>query len=228
LKPEYATGYREVRLYDLARLDVMYSIDMNVDGPLATHSRSNRLVVHGGGWGIGTFEQRIPDIEKAGYELDVVCYARSEAAANSNGRRYVMDDPSWRTWYRNDAGDLTFPPFGAIDSSGEVAFTPQTECHGLHRLIRSAQAIVSKPGAGTLIDSFGAATPIIMLEAFGPHEERNAEVWSARGFGIPYREWVNAGCRSSSLHELQRNLVARRSEVKDYAGDYAATVLASN
>jgi hypothetical protein len=224
LKPEYATDYREVRLYDHAQRQPLCSIDINVDEPLPTSSRSQRLVVHGGGWGIGTFEQHLSAIERAGYELDVVGYDRSEAVTNAGGRRYLMDDPDWRAWHRNEAADLTFPPFGLIDASGEVSFAPQAQCHGLHRVIRRAQAIVSKPGAGTLIDSFGAATPLIMLDAFGPHEEGNAQVWSACGFGIAYHEWAEAGCPSSTLHQLQRNLLAHRRDVKDYASDYAALV----
>jgi len=224
LKPEYARGCREVRLYDHARLEVLYSIDMNVDAPLPYSSRTKRLVVHGGGWGIGTFEQRIPQIENAGHEIDVVCYTKSEAATTSSARRYFMDDPSWRTWHRNDAGELTFPPFGSIDSSDEPIFTPQAKCHGLHRIIRGAQAIVSKPGAGTLIDSFGSATPLIMLEPFGPHEERNARVWLACRFGVPYHVWSEAGYPTSMLEELHLNLLARRREVSDYAQAYAEAV----
>ena len=154
-------------------MDVLYSIDTNIDPPLPFDARKRRLVVHGGGWGIGTFQQRIPSIESAGYGLDVVCYAESEAATFSAGRRYFMDDPTWRTWHRNRVGEHTFPPFGEIFPSEPVAFAAQIGCNGLHRIIRGAMGIVSKPGAGTLIDSFGSATPLIMLEPFGPHEERN-------------------------------------------------------
>ena len=228
LKPDYAAGYREVRLYDCDLMDVVYSIDMNIDPPLEYEARERRLVVHGGGWGIGTFQQQVPNLESAGYGLDVVCYAKSEVGTCSAGRRYFMDEPSWRTWHRNHQGKHTFPPFGEIGTSGAVTFTPQTRCNGLHRIIRTALGIVSKPGAGTLIDSFGSATPLIMLEPFGPHEERNAHVWLASRFGVPYDVWADAGYPTSMLEELHLNLIARRHEVKDYAQNYAETVLVNH
>jgi hypothetical protein len=65
-----------------------------------------------------------------------------------------------------------------------------------------------------------------MLEPFGPHEERNAKVWHALGFGIPYPIWSDAGHPASLLEELHLNLIARRRRVKDYAEEYAEAVLA--
>jgi hypothetical protein len=228
LKPTYAAGYREVRLYDQDLMAVLYSIDTNMGPPLPYRSRARRLVIHGGGWGIGSFQQYIPQIESAGYGLDVVCYAESEAETRNGSRRYLMDDPTWRTWHRNREGKHTFPPFGEIISSEPVTFASETNCNGLHRIIRGTVGIVSKPGAGTLIDSFGSATPIIMLEPFGPHEERNAHVWLASRFGVPYHVWADAGYPASMLEELHLNLIARRHEVKDYAQDYAETVLVTH
>jgi hypothetical protein len=225
LKPDYAAGYREVRLYDHDLLDVLYSIDMNIGPPLEYEARERRLVVHGGGWGIGTFQQQVPNLEAAGYALDVVCYANSEVGNRSAGRRYFMDEPSWRTWHRDRAGKHMFPPFGEIVPSEPVTFASQTHCNGLYRIIRGALGIVSKPGAGTLIDSFGSATPLIILEPFGPHEERNACVWVVSRFGIPYHLWADAGCPASMLEELHFNLIARRHEVNDYAYEYVQTVL---
>lgn len=227
LKPDYAsaTGYREARLYKGGA--VAYSIDTNSDAPVPYAQREQRLVVHGGGWGIGTFQDRVSDLEAMGYGLDVVCYAKSEAVGGCPSRRYFMDDPNWRTWHRNEIGELTLPPFGEVTASFQAAaFTPQRGCHGLHRIIRSALGIVSKPGAGTLIDSLGAATPLIMLEPFGPHEERNAEVWLAAGFGVCYNMWAEAGYPASMLVKVHQNLLAQRSKSKDYAQEYAATVLA--
>ena len=168
LKPEYAAAYREVRLYDQGLEDIRYSIDVHTDSPLPYDARERRLVVHGGGWGIGTYQQHIPNLESAGYGLDIVCYAKSEAGTSSAKRRYFMDDPSWRTWHRDRAGAHTFPPFAEVFSHEAIQYASQTCCTGLHRIIRGAMGIVSKPGAGTLIDSFGSATPIILLEPFGP------------------------------------------------------------
>ena len=228
LRPDYAASYREIRFYDCDLMDILYSIDMNIDPSLEYEARERRLVVHDGGWGIGTYQQHIANLEIAGYGLDVVCYANSEMGTCSAGRRYLMDEPTWRTWHRNRLGEHTFPPFGEIGPSGPITFAPQTHCSGLHRIIRGALGIVSKPGAGTLIDSFGSATPLIMLEPFGPHEERNAHVWHALGFGVPYPVWASSGHSASMLEGLHLNLIARRQGVKDYAQEYAEAVLASH
>lgn len=226
LKPEYATNYREVRLYDRSRMEISYAIETTAEVPIPYSERNKRLVVHGGGWGIGTFRQQIPQMEAAGYDLDVICYAQSEAHLPAGSRRYFMDDPQWRTWHRDARGELTFPPFGPIGREANIVFASQSGCHGLHLIIRGALAIVSKPGAGTLIDSFGAATPLIMLEPFGPHEERNAATWLALRFGVPFRVWAEAGYPISMLQALHLNLLARRKEVQDYARMYSEDVLA--
>ena len=156
-----------------------YSIDTNMEPPLPFDARERRLVVHGGGWGIGTFQQRIPDMESAGYGLDVVCYAKSEAGTGPAVRRYFMDDPTWRTWHRDGDGRAYVPAVRTRSPRRERPSTSrsQTTATACIAIIRGALGIVSKPGAGTLIDSFGSATPLIMLEPFGPHEERNAQVW---------------------------------------------------
>jgi len=226
LKPDYAHGYREVRLYDDS---IRYCVNTNSGPPLPYEQRSRRLVVHGGGWGIGTFQERIPSLEGSGYALDIVCYASTEAAVSSPTRRYLMDDPDWRTWHRDGKGELTFPPFGEIAAPSQAgSFRTQSGCHGLHAFIREALGIVSKPGAGTLIDSFAAATPLVLLEPFGPHEERNSHVWQAAGFGVPFAQWAKSGYSMSMLEELHKNLIAKRGAVKDYAEDYARSMFATS
>jgi len=221
IHPHYAQPYEEVKLYDGAALQVMQCIDANA-GPVVPYSeRNSRLVVHGGGWGMGTFQEAVPRLESAGFGLDIACYGPVAAGVRATNRRYFMDDPSWRTWHRNAAGEHTFPPFAEIKQA-PADFRSQSQCHGLHRIIRHARAIVSKPGAGTLVDSFASATPLVMLEPFGEHEARNAAVWRTSGFGIDYHEWAAAGHPLASLQELHRNLLEHRTRVPDYAQRFAA------
>ena len=172
------------------------------------------------------FNSVFPTLESAGYGLDVVCYAKSEAGTVLrrsplfHGRSDLADVAP-----RSRRAAYVSAIRGDWSRRNPSTFASQTHCNGLHRIIRGALGIVSKPGAGTLIDSFGSATPIIMLEPFGPHEERNAQVWLACRFGVPYHVWADAGYPASMLEELHLNLIARRHEVKDYAQDYAETVL---
>jgi hypothetical protein len=222
--PRYAAPYHEFHLYDAASLDMRYFVDVDGDAPVPYVRRERRVVTHGGGWGIGTYQQRITEIEAAGYAVDVVCYSSEEAVPASVVRRYFMDDPAWRTWQRGETGQHTFPPFGEIVSRKATVFESQVRCHGLYRVIRHALAVVSKAGAGTLIDSFSSATPLIVLDPFGPHEERNGRVWLNSGFGVPYRVWADAGYPISMLEELHSNLLVRRAEMREYVSEYAQRV----
>ncbi len=83
LNVNYAAPYREVRLYDRTRADVILTIDANCGPPAPFSTRQQRLVVHGGGWGIGTFQERITTLEAAGLALDVACYQESELASHN-------------------------------------------------------------------------------------------------------------------------------------------------
>jgi hypothetical protein len=226
LRTDYATPYRQVRLYDSERRDVEYGIKVGEAPPVEYSARNKRLVVHGGGWGIGTFQESMSALAQADFGLDVVCYANTERPSVHDGRRYFMDDPAWRCWHRDEDGERTFPPFGTIPEGGApIVFKRQQRQHGLHEIIRTAASIVSKPGAGTLIDSFSSATPLVMLEPFGLNEERNAEVWESCGFGIPFAAWSKAGFPMSVLEGLHVNLMRRRDSVKDYTQDYAQYVM---
>ena len=222
-RPDYANGYREFRLYDSAAMQCRYAIDVSAGPLLPWEMRERRLVVHGGGWGMGTFQQCIPELANSGFALDLLCYARSEVTANSSMSRCFMDDPMWRTWHTDAGGDHQFPPFGQVGIEAPV-FARQQECHGGYRLIRHAMGVMSKAGAGTLIDSFGSATPLIFLDPFGPHELLNSQLWKKSGFGVSYEVWAAAGFPVAMLEQLHGNLVTRREQVKDYVQEYFDTL----
>ena len=65
---------------------------------------------------------------------------------------------------------------------------------------------------------------VIVLDPFGPHEERNGRVWLNSGFGVPYRVWADAGYPLSMLEELHSNLLMRRAEMREYVREYAQRV----
>jgi hypothetical protein len=217
---DYAIPYTEVCLY-ANRQQLRYSVGIDGEQPLSYAERNRRLVVHGGGWGIGTYEKSVPHLERAGYGLDVVCYESVEMGSLTGQRRYFRDDPGWRAWHRNSVGEHSFPPFGeVVPDEPSPSFVTPSDCHGLYKVIREAQGIVSKPGAGTLIDSLASATPLIMLDPFGPHEESNAQVWQSLGLGLPYESWAASGFSHSPLETLHQNLVKQQLLAPDYAQAY--------
>lgn len=205
----------EIWLWNAEDRRTVFEIPVTHEPPIAFADRAHRLVVHGGGWGLGTYRAAAAEMAATGWGLDVVVHARDEVAPGSSADRHFMVDPAWRTWHRGPEGH-TFPPFGAVDAPPS-----RTNDHALYELIRRSQAIVSKPGGGTLIDSLGAGTPVVLLEPYGYAEASNAEVWEHLGFGIPYEKWRNTGFDHAVLHRLHDNLV-RRTRGPAYVPAYVA------
>jgi hypothetical protein len=198
---------REVWLWSWARKGLVHELPVSDQPAVPWSGREDRLVVHGGGWGIGTYLDRVPELEEAGLALDVVVHDPAEAGARENGRRYFRVDPAWRAWREERCG---FPPFGELREP--AAFQPfhrREERHEIYDLLRGSRAIVSKPGGGTLIDSLASATPVVLLEPYGYAEEANAKVWEHLGFGIPYARWQESGFSLGLLERLHRNLLER-------------------
>ncbi|WP_342547022.1 UDP-glucuronosyltransferase [Paenibacillus sp. FSL P2-0089] len=222
LNPAYAEGYHEVSMYDPGKQEILCSIDAGSGEALPAAARNGRLVVHGGGWGIGTFREKFDALESAGYELDIAAYSIEEIGGPVRGRRYYMNDPQWRTWTKDDSGQYTFPPFAEVTGNRTERFTPcQSYGEGMYGVIRQASAVISKPGGGALIDSLASGTPLVLLDPFGPHEKINSDLWVGLGYGITYGEWAESGYDDDVLRKLANNLRAARGQYPDYAASYA-------
>ncbi|WP_238653964.1 UDP-glucuronosyltransferase [Paenibacillus piscarius] len=228
VKPAYAEGYREVHMYDLTNRGILYRIDAGPEEPLPVSARNGRLVMHGGGWGIGTFREKFAALEAAGYKLDIAAYSTEEIGPAIQGRRYYMNDPQWRTWKRDGSGQYTFPPFAEVTGNGENRFPPcEHYAEGMFGVIRQASAVISKPGGGALIDSLASGTPLVLLDPFGPHEQINSDLWVELGYGIRYGEWAATGFDPAALRRIADNLESARGKYPDYAVSYAEQLSAA-
>jgi len=213
-------GTREIWLWSWEDKRTAFEIPVTDEAPLPFSARADRLVVHGGGWGLGTYRDAAAGMHGTAWAIDTVIHDRAEAAGARPGDRWFMVDPAWRTWHRDAGGAHTFPPFGAV---GDTRPPAGTDAHALYQVIRRSKAIVSKPGGGTLIDSLASATPVVLLEPYGYAEERNGALWEHLGFGIPFARWREAGYDPSVLERLHQNLLSRRPG-PDYARGYAAAL----
>ncbi|WP_405115306.1 UDP-glucuronosyltransferase [Paenibacillus sp. FSL K6-1217] len=228
LNPGYAQGYREVSMYDPLNREILCRIDAGPMEALPPSSRNGRLVIHGGGWGIGTFREKFDALESAGYELDIAAYSAQEIGESIHGRHYYMNDPQWRTWNRDSSGQYTFPPFAEVTGNVAGSFPPcQHYEKGMYGVIRQASAVISKPGGGALIDSLASGTPLVLLDPFGPHEKINSDLWVELGYGIRYGEWAESGFDREALNRLSRNLQSARDQYPDYAVSYAEQLSAA-
>lgn len=215
----YSEPYRDSFLYDMETMQIRYEIPVSPQAPLAFADRKKRLVVHGGGWGLGTYQSKIPELAEHGFGLDIVAYDLKEAKPDP-AFRYFMNDPAWAAWVKGDNGLHEFPPYCEITADGVKRYESKAENHWLYDIASEAMAIVAKPGAGTLIDSLAAGIPLILLEPFGSHEQQNAKLWEKLGYGISYENWKETGFSTEPLAAMHEAIMSRNTAGKNYAEDY--------
>ncbi|MET8829232.1 hypothetical protein ABZX40_33285 [Streptomyces sp. NPDC004610] len=89
------------------------------------------------------------------------------------------------------------------------SFTARDRWPDAFELTRRSRAVIGKPGAGTLIDSLNAATPVLFTEPLGNWERANRDVWCALGFGMEFADWFRAPDHRTLtvMHERLRTAV---------------------
>ncbi|TDB78337.1 hypothetical protein [Micromonospora sp. KC723] len=209
---------RHVWLADAERQALPWTIPVTPRPPVPWPERARRLLVHGGGWGMGTYRERAAALRARTFPLDVVAYEPRDLSAD-DGVRYFMTDPDWHPWC-----DDGYPPFGRVRPGAPVDYRRGIGYHGSFDLTRNVVAMVSKPGGGTLLDSLWSATPMVLLEPFGEHERRNAELWQSLGFGISFERWQKSGFDVDTLEGLHHALLRAAPDVPDYPAALAAEV----
>ena len=221
LYQEYNRDCDEVWLFDSHNRTVEYHIPVSGHECIPFSRRAKRYLIHGGGWGMGTYRERINELVQNGIPLDVIGYEPEEASDRKDGNRYFVNDPSWVAWDSCKGETYEFPPLAQAKGTGELDYRNNFEYHVMFDLVREARAIISKTGGGTLVDSLAAATPIVMLEPFGEHEQKNADLWEYLGFGIPYSKWKEADFSGAILETMHCNLLKKRKECIDYTDYYS-------
>jgi UDP-N-acetylglucosamine transferase subunit ALG13 len=214
--PEYNANYTDIWLYGAQHHPLCLHIQVGSEQPLPFSNRESRYVIHGGGWGMGTYQGKIPELEQHGLKLDIVAYEMEEALSQKPDHRYYMNDPDWAAWRKGEKSEHEFPMFGQIKPNEPASYSNLPSHHGLYDVIRRAKAIISKPGAGTLMDALSSATPLVMLEPFGAHEKQNAELWKAHGLGISYEDWKQAGFAEEELAPIHRRLLDYKAASRSY------------
>lgn len=194
---------RDIWLWNWEQRQLEWQIPVSEQPPMPHEARADRLVVHGGGWAIGTFEQVLPELARTRHAVDLL--GPQDWSGRRAQDRHFAPDPTWVPWQRND-GELSFPAL-----RGSEGWLPNQHYPSAHGLVREARAIVSKPGGGTLIDSLAAATPVVLLEPYGEAEARSGALWEELGFGIRFERWRETGFDPDVLAGLQRNLRAAKA-----------------
>lgn len=212
----------EIWLWNWEQKRLIYELPVTDKLPIPYYQRANRFVIHGGGWGIGTYESKIPELEERGILLDIVAYYMAETVHIKPGNRYFMVNPQWSPGQKNSNQEHEFPPFGEV--TDKTDFKTREEYHELYDFIRQSKGIISKPGGGTLIDSLTSATPMILLEPYGYDEQSNADIWEHLGYGISYNKWKENDYDLSILEKLHKNILTRDIKTMNYAQTYVETL----
>jgi hypothetical protein len=224
LAPSWRTfgsaGLRDVWLFSAEERRVRFRLPVS-GGDVPFGERGPRVVVHGGGWGIGHYEVVVPDLVAHGYEVDLAAYF-PEDLRPAAGVRHLFLDPAWKPWLPGEDGEPGFPPSREVAAAWNGESAPARDRHPLYDRIASAAAVVSKPGGATLVDSFAAATPIVFLPPYGDHEQQNAELWEELGFGLSFEAWRDTGFARGPLEALHRNLREARRHTPSYPDELAA------
>lgn len=213
---QFADAGRDVWLWNWDRRELGHRIAVGTRPARPYSQRDATLVMHGGGWALGTYLDTLSELSRADYGLNVVVPQAQAPLPRRERDRHFALDAEWRAWIRNPGGGHDFPPMFELNNDGSRVALDNAGHHAMHELIRDAKAIVSKPGGCTLIDSLAAATPVVFLEAYSASEERNASIWRHLGFGISYEDWRSSGFDEDTLRGLHENLLSAQDQGTDY------------
>jgi hypothetical protein len=218
------SGYDNVWFYEPSKLSPGSYLASDEAEPLPYAQRTGRILIHGGGWGIGTYAETISELRKLGYSLDVIVYDPSEVEEDDGVTRYFGTEAFWDPWSRDARGRHTFPPMVRYArEAGVLREFPLGDYVAYTDLMRNCVAIISKPGGATLNDSLAFGIPFVMLEPFGDHELHNSAYWESCGFGIRFAEWKAQDFSKPMLEEICRRLLEQRLKINHYGRNtYAA------
>ncbi|KZS43193.1 hypothetical protein AWU65_00795 [Paenibacillus glucanolyticus] len=223
-------GYHNVWFYEPSKWSPGGYIASDETEPLPYAQRAGRILIHGGGWGIGTYAGTIPKLRELGYPLDVIVYDPSEVEEDDGVTRYFGTDAAWDPWSRDEQGRHTFPPMVRyVREGGVLQDIPLRDYASYTDLMRNCAAIISKPGGATLNDSLSYGIPFVMLEPFGEHELHNSSYWESCGFGIRFAEWAAHDFSKQHLERIHTRLLEERSKInhfgrKTYAAENSSYV----
>lgn len=210
--------YRDIWLFDSKNMTLPYRLEIDANNPLQYYQRTNRFVLHGGGWGIGNFMNIMPELNAEGFSLDIAVNSMSGFKGKESGNRYFVIKEGWSPFHKNTEREHIFPPMAQVEKGVDPVFQQGEEYHYFFDIIRNSKGIISKPGGATLIDSLASATPVIFLNPYGDYEKKNSEFWCGMGFGIYYEDWRERGFPLDILENQHKNLIAAREKTRVYRG----------
>ena len=197
------SGIQEIWLYQLAGQKIHRSLEKRTEPT----EKLPRMLVHGGGWGIGVYRDQIRSLNERGIPLDVIVYYPEEAEQIDPMNACFLLDPAWKP----SAGHAEYPRLLKQDADGWNPFADSRHRNPVRTLMEQDIAVLSKPGGGTLADSLCTGTPLIFSEALASYETENRTLWEQCGFGIGFEDFQKTSDWNETLME-QRNRLLETAE----------------
>ena len=173
-----------------------------LDRPEEETEKERRILVHGGGWGIGDYQSKIRRLNELGIPLDIIVYYPEEAAAIDAMNDCYLLDPSWKA----EGGNDEFPKLLKYEGNEWREFADRRRINPLRTLIEKDCAVLSKPGGGTIADSLATGTPLLFAEELASYEKENRTMWELCGYGMGFDRFLESPDKDAVLSEMRIRL----------------------
>lgn len=209
---EYPTTW----LFDVAHDNLKYKISIDKKEPISFYEREKSFYVHGGGWGMGDFMDKINDIpEDLKLYISLYEFEETKQASIDMNREYYYLDNTWRPWHTDSNGMHTFPRTYKIKKNETDMELCESE-NISYTITGKVMGVISKPGGGTMIDALSSATPVIFLPPISEHERLNAEFFEENNLGISHEKWKLSHYSTDILYSIHLNLLKHRKKAHEY------------
>lgn len=216
--PQHNNGMTNIWFHNWKNRAINFYLDIDGKEPRSFADRTNNLIIHGGGWGLGDFELKAYKLLDTEFELSVVAYGERDFNKEHQRISFLRLSSDWNIWDSDSEGKHGFPPLYSVDRADNFKehLMPAYGYSPLYDIVKKSKAIICKPGAGTLIDSLSAATPLIILEPYGKSEDKNGLLWKHYGLGISFDDWAATSFSNDILEKMHQNLLRVRAGATNY------------
>ena len=209
------------KFFNVEETKINYQLNIPAFTPTPYEKRSQSLMMHGGGWGLGNYMKQAENLKKTAYEKKIMIHHPNEYVKTNTGFQYYMNDTNWDPLLNEAQYHTNFPKLGkfAFDNS-TVTYQEFKHHHGSLSVIQNAMAIISKPGGMTLLDAIITETPLVYLLPMGPNEEGNRNICEHLGLGISFENWEKSNFSAKILKECSNNIRNLKKKLPDFLSAY--------
>lgn len=203
----------DLSFFNAVENKINYVLNIPEIQPLPYAERNNTVTIHGGGWDLGNFATTTEQFTQ-NYHVNLIVNDLEGTSAIKNSSLFA-NKPKWNPLYENG-----FPPFGRINSDKTIALKTNKKHPGILNVLAKSNAIVSKPGGMTLMDSLITETPLIFLKSVGKNENSNQKLWETLQLGISLETWQKSDHQATLLNEMHEHIVSIKKETPCFLTTY--------